>query len=53
MEQSIVARAVVLNAIPAIGFGWLYWRGGLESAMVAHYTGDVVLHVSVPLVLPR
>ncbi len=49
----IVARAVVLNAIPAVGFGWLYWRRGLESAMVAHFTGDVVLHIIVPLVLPR
>jgi len=29
-----VVRAVVLNGIVGIATGWLYWKYGLESAMV-------------------
>jgi membrane protease YdiL (CAAX protease family) len=41
----VVARAIVLNGLAGVGFGWLYWRRGLESAMVAHFSADIVLHV--------
>jgi hypothetical protein len=41
----VVARAIVLNGLLGVVAGWLYWRRGLESAMVAHFSGDVVLHV--------
>jgi hypothetical protein len=27
----------------AIPFGWLYWKKGIESALVAHFTSSVVL----------
>ncbi len=47
----VVARAVILNGIGAIIFGWLYWRKGLESAMIAHFSADIVLHVIFPLTL--
>jgi hypothetical protein len=30
-------------------FGWLYWRRGLEAAIVAHFAADLVLHVAAPL----
>ncbi|MDX1412619.1 MAG: CPBP family intramembrane glutamic endopeptidase [Candidatus Promineifilaceae bacterium] len=40
----IVTRAVVLNGL-SLAFGWLYWKQGLESAMVAHFSADIVLHV--------
>lgn len=40
----VVARTFVLNAIPGALFGWLYWRRGLEHAMVAHLCADLVLH---------
>ena len=46
----IVARAVLLNGIAAIPFGWLFRRHGIESAMAAHFMTDIVLHVVVPLV---
>jgi len=45
----VVARAVVLNGIAGVACGWLYWRRGLEAAMVGHFTADLVLHVAVPL----
>jgi hypothetical protein len=38
-----VARVLVLNGIPSLLFGWLYWRHGLEASMVAHLCADLVL----------
>jgi hypothetical protein len=32
-------------------YGWLYWRRGLLSAMVAHFATDVVLHGLTPALL--
>jgi len=44
----VIARAVILNGVYGVVMGWLYWRKGLESAMVAHFSGDLVLHVVIP-----
>jgi membrane protease YdiL (CAAX protease family) len=41
----VLARALVLNGIAAIVLGWLYWRKGLEAAMLAHFCADLVVHV--------
>ncbi|NOH03383.1 MAG: CPBP family intramembrane metalloprotease [Chloroflexi bacterium] len=41
----VVIRTVLLNMIGGITFGWLYQTRGLESAMVAHFSADIVLHV--------
>lgn len=41
----VVARAIVLNGIAGVVFGWLYWRKGLESAMISHFSADITLHV--------
>jgi membrane protease YdiL (CAAX protease family) len=30
-----------------IAFGWLYFKYGLESAMVAHFSADIVIHVII------
>jgi membrane protease YdiL (CAAX protease family) len=46
----VVIRAIVLNGIGGIIFGWLYWKKGLESAMIAHFSTDIVLHIISPLV---
>jgi membrane protease YdiL (CAAX protease family) len=45
----VVARALLLNALGGLVFGWLYWRRGLLAAMVAHAGADLVLHVATPL----
>jgi hypothetical protein len=45
----VITRALVLNGIGGIVFGWLYWKRGLLAAMLAHFSADVVLHVVVPL----
>jgi len=46
----LVIRALVLNAA-GIAFGWLYWKYGLEHAMVSHFTADIVLHVISVLII--
>jgi membrane protease YdiL (CAAX protease family) len=45
----VIARTVVLNGLLGIVFGWLYWKRGLESAMVSHFSADIVLHVLLAL----
>lgn len=45
LSPLVILRALILNGIAGIAFGWLYWKKGLEVAMVAHFTTDVVLHV--------
>ena len=45
LTRPVVARILVLNSLGGILFGWLYWRRGLEHAMVAHFCCDLALHV--------
>jgi hypothetical protein len=45
----IVARAVVLNGLLGLAFGYLYWTRGLESAMLSHFSADLLLHVILAL----
>ena len=45
----LVTTVVSLNALLALGFGQLYWKRGLESAMLAHFSTDIVLHVLGPM----
>jgi hypothetical protein len=45
----VVGRAVVLNGVGGIVFGWLYWKKGLESAMLAHLVADVFLLTLLPM----
>ena len=44
----VVIRAIVLNGAGGIIFGWLYWKKGLESAIIAHFSADIILHVITP-----
>jgi membrane protease YdiL (CAAX protease family) len=47
----VIFRALLLNGIGGVIFGWLYWKKGLESAMIAHFSADIILHVCLPLIL--
>lgn len=40
----LIGRAIVLNGIVGVATGYLYWRYGLEAAMLAHFSADLVLH---------
>lgn len=50
LTPATVARALVLNGLAGLVFGWLYWTGGLLAAMVAHTVADLVVHAVVPAV---
>ncbi|MFT3762582.1 MAG: CPBP family intramembrane metalloprotease [Pseudoxanthomonas sp.] len=49
LDAFVVFRTVLLNAIAGLACGWLYWKRGLEMAIVAHFSADIVLHVLAPL----
>jgi len=49
LDALVVLQVIVLNALCGLAFGWLFWRHGLEHAMVAHFSADLVLHVAAPL----
>lgn len=41
----VITRAIVLNGLGGVGFGYLYMKHGLEAAMVSHFSADIILHV--------
>ena len=45
----VVTRAVILNGLIGVVCGWLYWKRGLEAAMISHFSADLVLHVLLAL----
>lgn len=49
LTPMLIARAIMLNGVAGIGFGWLYWRYGLEAAMLSHFSADILLHGFGPL----
>jgi len=51
LSTVVIIRSLLLNGIGGAVFGWLYWKKGLEAAMIAHFAGDVTLQVIVPGVL--
>jgi membrane protease YdiL (CAAX protease family) len=53
LTPAIVVRAVALNGIGGIAFGWMYWQHGLLAAMIAHYAADLVLHIVMPYLAQR
>ncbi|MBE9164890.1 CPBP family intramembrane glutamic endopeptidase [Tychonema sp. LEGE 06208] len=38
----VIFRTILLNALLGIPFGFLYWRWGLEYAMLSHFVADLV-----------
>lgn len=51
ITPTVVILALTLNGIAAVPFGYLYWKRGLESAMIAHFCADFVLYVVGPAFL--
>ena len=45
----VIARTILLNGLIGIACGWLYWKRGLESAIISHFSADLVLHVLLAL----
>jgi len=48
LTPSLIAYAVIGNFFPSILFGWLYWKRGLETAILTHILFDLCLHVLLP-----
>ncbi len=44
-DTTVFAYIMLTNTIGGVVFGWLYWRKGLETAMLAHMTTHVVMIV--------
>ena len=42
-SQAVIWYVILTNSLGGIVFGWLYWRRGLEMAMLAHILTHVVL----------
>jgi hypothetical protein len=45
LTPALVTRVIVLNTVAGLVFGWLFWRRGLEAAMVAHATAHLPMQV--------
>lgn len=45
LTRPMVTRVLALNTLAGIVFGLVFWRFGLEHAMLAHFATDLVLHV--------
>jgi ABC-2 type transport system ATP-binding protein len=46
----VVTRTLVLNGIGGLVLGWLFWTFGLETAMLAHFFGDVIIYTLLPII---
>lgn len=40
----LIIRTIFINAALGILFGYLYWKKGLEYAIIAHIVADIVIH---------
>jgi hypothetical protein len=51
LDAAVVLRVIGLNAVAGIAYGWLYWRHGLEHAMLAHMATHLGFWTATPLLL--
>ena len=49
----LAVRALVLNGVAGIAFGYLYWKRGLEAAMIGHMSAHLVMQVPGFIILSR
>ncbi|MGE5431368.1 MAG: CPBP family intramembrane glutamic endopeptidase [Syntrophomonadaceae bacterium] len=49
MNFSTISMTVSLNLIAGMSYGYLFFKYGLLSAMIAHFSTDIVLHVLGPV----
>jgi hypothetical protein len=53
IPRLMLARTLLLNAPVGLLCGWLFWMYGIEAAIVAHFSVDIVYHVFGTVVLRR
>jgi hypothetical protein len=45
----VIVALLTINGAASLLFGYLCWKRGLEAAMLAHFSCDVILHVIGPM----
>ena len=53
LSQLFIVRALLLNGLGGILYGYLYWRYSFLSAVLAHFSTGVALYVLIPAVLQQ
>jgi membrane protease YdiL (CAAX protease family) len=53
LTTTLVLRSLILNGIAGTAFGYLYWRRGLEAAMIGHMSAHLVMQVPGFIILTR
>lgn len=51
IPRPMLIRALLLNTPIGLICGWLFWRYGIEAAILAHFSADVMYHVAGTIVL--
>lgn len=52
LTPALIGSIILLKAGAGLVFGQLAWSRGLEAAMLAHFVGDLVIHLGGPLLFP-
>lgn len=50
LSPGLVTYIILGNGIGGLGFGYLYWKKGLEYAILSHMTADFMHHFFMPLI---
>ena len=53
ISRIMFARSLILNAPIGLLCGWLFWTYGIEAAIIAHFSADIIYHVLGTIVLQR
>jgi hypothetical protein len=51
ISRVMFARSLILNAPVGLLCGWLFWNFGIEAAIIAHFSADIIYHVGGTAVL--
>lgn len=51
ISSFILARTLILNTPIGLLCGWLYWYYGIEAAIIAHFSADIIYHIGGSMVL--
>lgn len=48
LPSAVISVVLLENGVVGLIFGWLYWQRGLLTAILAHITADIFIHVIIP-----
>lgn len=51
ISSPMLFRTIILNTPIGLLCGWIFWRYGIEAAIVTHFVADIVYHVGGTIVL--